>query len=388
MTNDIAMENHPLPSPLQGAPITLDDILAQVNLLTGRVQDLEDENISLKTALGRAQDGFDRLQNKLDATQSDLEQLRQRASPPANNSAKAEAKGADPPMFTGTQKDLEGWITACRLRFAGQPSKFDIEEKKVIFASTFLRGPPLAWFQPVINAYSLRGAADPPPEFQSFETFAQSVRTLYGDPNLERNSETALRFLQQGERSVAEYISRFATHSQHTKFDNQSLAAYFYNGLCSTIKDELVTKEWSTLRDLQTIATRLDARFRERKFEKEQEAKAGSRGNPTTNNPPRRDNGTFLPTKPPQFWPPPPRTTHTPANPPATAHPAADGSTPMEIDSLRTRRLSPEEKERCMREGRCFRCKEHGHRGQDCPRFPTKISSIEIALSENGEAQE
>src|SRR5579859_6680633 len=99
----------------------------------------------------------------------------QEAGPQQVHASKNEAEGADPPTFTGSQKDLEGWITVCRLRFVGQPSKFDTEEKKVIFASTFMRGPPMSWFQPVINAFSIRGNSNPPPEFQSFETFVQSI---------------------------------------------------------------------------------------------------------------------------------------------------------------------------------------------------------------------
>jgi Retrotransposon gag protein len=101
----------------------------------------------------------------------------------------------------------------------------------------------MAWFQPVINAFSTRGAGDPPPEFQSFETFAQSIRTLYGDPNLERNSETALQYLKQGDRSVAEYISRFATHSQYTNFNDSALASQFYKNLHKDIKNALVTRK-------------------------------------------------------------------------------------------------------------------------------------------------
>ena len=371
----------------QSPPMTLDVIHQQVTWLSGQLGDLEAENTRLKAELALTREEFGR---ELNAARQDILNLqtgRQQA-----HAGKNEAKGADPPTFTGSQKDLEGWITACRLRFAGQPSKFDTEEKKVIFASTFMRGPPMSWFQPVINTFSMRGSSDPPPEFQSFETFVRSIRTLYGDPNLQRNSETAIRFLQQDNRSVAEYISRFAVHSQHTKYDDPSLASYFYNGLDDAIKDELATREWTTLKELQTMSTRLDARARERKFEKEQETKSCNRSTTSGNNPPRREDGTFLPTKP-AAWVPAPRLTPIPASATTLPAPTADGSMLMELDSQRRVEISAEEKARCMRENRCFECKIVGHNARKCRTRLARlarlgVAGLEIQLAENEDAQE
>jgi Retrotransposon gag protein len=368
-------------------PITMEDIHHQLSVMTAAMEDLTAETATLKQAMRRAEEGFDRLQDELGDTRVDLsvakEELRQLKQHGSTQSPhpKNEAKGADPPMFIGDQKQLEGWITACRLRFAGQPSKFDSEEKKVIFASSFLKGPPMAWFQPVITAFAI-DTEDPPPEFLSFETFVQSIRALYGDPNLQRNAETALRFLMQGDRSVAEYISRFATHSQYTRYDDPSRTGYFYHGLNGAIKDQLVTREWKNLKELQAIATKLDARARERKFEKEHEAK-DPRANATV--PPRRVDGTFLPNKAPA-WGTTPRQAPTQPQPPTT--PAVDGSSPMELDHQRLAPLSREEKERCIREGRCFRCRKAGHNSRDCQGLPSRVFVSEVQLSENDGAQE
>lgn len=391
MTNgpDTVMSDGHQSTSQQPPPMTLEIIHQQVTWLSGQLSDLEAENARLKAELASTREELGR---ELNAARQDILNLQQ-ASRQQVTASKNEAKGADPPIFTGSQKDLEGWITACRLRFAGQPSKFDTEEKKVIFASTFMRGPPMSWFQPVINTFSMRGSSDPPLEFQSFETFVQSIRALYGDPNLQRNSETAIRFLQQDNRSVAEYISRFAVHSQHTKYDDPSLASYFYNGLDGPIKDELATREWTTLKELQTMSTRLDARARERKFEKEQESKSRNRNIAGGNNfPPRREDGTFLPTKP-AAWVPAPRLT--PVSVPVTTSPApaADGSTPMELDSQRRVDISREEKDRCILENRCFECKIVGHSAKNCRTrlarlARLRVAALEIQLSENENAQE
>jgi len=82
-------------------------------------------------------------------------------------------------MFTGNQKDLEGWITACRLSFANQPSKFRSDGRKIIWATTFLSGPPLVWLQPTINELLIEGEATSP-ELETFKTFVEALKGLYG----------------------------------------------------------------------------------------------------------------------------------------------------------------------------------------------------------------
>ena len=38
----------------------------------------------------------------------------------------------------------------------------------------------------------------------------------------------------------------------------------------------------------------------------------------------------------------------------------------MEIDAIRLKKLSPQERAKCMREGRCFRCRKTGHDARNC----------------------
>src|SRR5262249_468928 len=149
-----------------------------------------------------------------------------------------EPKVADPPMFKGDQKELEAWITACRLKFAGQPSQFPKESAKVIFAASFMEGPPKSWIQPLVTEFLNEEVEQKPEEFGSVETFITTLKTLYGDPNLARNALLSIEHLRQT-TSVADYISRFAGLSQHTGLKDESLVRYFYKGLKEGIKDDL-----------------------------------------------------------------------------------------------------------------------------------------------------
>jgi hypothetical protein len=226
-----------------------------------------------------------------------------------------------------------------------------------------------------------------PEEFVSFDAFTKALRTLYGDPNLERNALTAVDHLKQT-GSVAQYISRFAIHAPHTNLNDTGLRQAFYKNLKEGLKDELATRDYSTLKELQTLATKLDSRIRERRDEIKAESSVPRQ--PTIYVPKaqiRPPNS--APSIAPVYRP----TALAAARPapaarpsPTPSAPAADGSTPMELDSLRVGKLTPEEKERCVREGRCFRCRQQGHMIPDCQTF--QIAELELNMSGNGEAQE
>jgi hypothetical protein len=364
----IQADNDGIPMQPTPPPPSLEMLHGQVTWLTEKMEALEQDNATLK--------------RELDWNRREIDRLRE--SPRAD---KDEQKGANPPTFTGTQKELEGWITACRLSFANQPSKFRSDAKKIVWATTFLSGPPLAWLQPAINKLLTEGEATPP-ELETFETFVQALKGLYGDPNLQRNAKAALRNLRQI-TSVAEYHSRFASHGQYTGLEDAALADYFYLGLKPEVKDRLADlDEWTSLRDLQQKATRIDARLQERRVEKEREARyrpsseVGSFPRGTNVNPTQRP--TFIPAARPV-------PVATPRNPPVTPvrpMPATDGTTPMELDSQRGL-LTAREKEECLRRGLCFHCKGRGHISALCPNR-TRIAAVEMEmqLSENDGAQE
>jgi len=142
-------------------------------------------------------------------------------------------------------------------------------------------------------------------------------------------------------------------------------------------------EEWTSLRDLQQKATRIDARPHERRMEKEREARYRSKGE--VSNFPRKSNVNPVPR--PAFVP---ATRPVPVIPnrnpfvtPVKATPATDGTTPMELDCQRGT-LMTSEKEECMRRGLCFHCKDRGHISTLCP-SRTRIAGVEmeIQLSEN-----
>lgn len=364
---------------------TTADVANRLNWLTEQYEHVIQVN-------GKLNDALDGCKAEIESLRSHVEFLRDRKTSSSN-----EVKGADPPYFEGNPRELDAWILACRLKFSLQPSKFGSEDRKVLYGTGFLKGPPKAWINPLASKYLMDQTGVP--EFESFDTFVKALKTLYGDPNLERNSMNALKSLKQTS-SVAEYISRFIGYSQHTKLNDVGLREYFYDGLKDSIKDELATRSCPTLQSLQETATLLDARLHERRVERERSQ--GTRRNADGQS---TSQGTRLPpSKPPPSsipaWqtPRPASSTHPSSRPPpgpavtrstsAPAAPTTDGSTPMELDSQRLGRLTLQEKDRCEKEERCYRCRQQGHIARLCPRFTVAGLEIELDLAEKDEGQE
>ena len=88
-------------------------------------------------------------------------------------------------MFEGNYKQLEGWITACQLKFTGEPFRFHNELSKAIFAPSVQNGPSKTWIQPLATAFLDKETKQKPEEFTSFEAFVKSIKNLYSDPNLD-----------------------------------------------------------------------------------------------------------------------------------------------------------------------------------------------------------
>jgi hypothetical protein len=288
----------------------------------------------------------------------------------ATHTSKSEPKIADPEHFDGNRLQLPNFLAKCRLKFSGQPSRFRSEKSKIYYAGSRLAEPAFSWFQPLLAM-----AEDPekptPTELTSFQTFAESLMSTYGDPNLEATSERAIKALIQT-TSVAQYKAEFQRLRQYIKWNESALLDRFYSGLKDTVKDEITrVGRPLTLKELQDLATRIDARLYERLLEKKQgqSQATGSRNNlppkptPMARNP--SQSSTFsglIPT---------PSRTPSPATPlPSTPAATPDGTIPMELDANGRWHLTEGEKLRRKRLGLCDYCGSTKHNVFNCPDKP------------------
>ena len=317
-----------------------------------------------------------------------------------------EPKVNNPTEFSGDKAQLEHFISACETKFLAQPSLFREggEPAKVLWASSFLSGVPKSWWQPIQKAYytASENHTPLPREFQLFTNFAQSLRDLFGDPNLAKNSMTALESLTQT-GTAAEYIAQFEALRQYATYDSEvTEMRLFYKGLRPNLKDKVHGEEYNTLKELQALATKWDIRIQERNAERAIERNQTRSVNPPPTAPratsvpcqnvqgptPIRASPTDMPTPPKpnlstrpalNVRPTPPLRPAIPARP-AVAPQSWDGSTPMELDAQGARHITAEEKERRRMGNLCFYCGLPGHTSRNCPSAPTtwRAAAVEI----------
>ena len=302
----------------------------------------------------------------LEARLSEVEdQLERSLRQPAKSTSTREPKIADPEPFKGDRLQLTNFLSQCQLKVGAQPARYPDEMTKILFAGSFLRGEAYSWFQPLLASSHI---GIQPAEFESFKTFTDALNTIYGDPNLEITAERELRQLRQV-TSVAQYIAEFQRIRQYVHHNEAALISQFYHGLRDNVKDRLANSPRpTTLAELMKSATSHDSRINERILER--------KADNARLQPPSRSSSMSLSVPPtPSRTPSPavtaPRPTSSTQSHGPTPRATADGTVPMQLDTLRYRGpLSPAEKERRIRENLCHYCGGQNHRVVECPNRP------------------
>ena len=154
--------------------------------------------------------------------------------------------------------------------------------------------------------------------------------------------------------SVRRYAEIFEDVVLEAEFENNSIvAAAFYTGLKYEVKRDLVGRRPRKLEELKALAITLDEEWM------------------AAHNPDRRESK------------PKPATRVSETASSSRSETTTRQSTPeikAETAWIRAR-LSEEEREKRMREGRCFECGEKGHRQPDCPRRTSKVQVAAVDLT-------
>ena len=74
----------------------------------------------------------------------------------------------DPPLFSGTKRDFDGFITRAEITMEANPQYFNNDRARVRFIISYLTGDPLSW------ASNLRRNNDP--LLENYENFIQELK--------------------------------------------------------------------------------------------------------------------------------------------------------------------------------------------------------------------
>ena len=233
-----------------------------------------------------------------------------------------------PEKFDGTRSKFRGFLQQVKLYLRLHPFQYPDGFTQVGFIGALLSGSALSWFAPLMEKDSRI--------LYDLNAFLEAFTATFGESDRERVAETKLVSLRQGSRSATTYAAEFQNLACDVDWNDKALINQFRYGLRDNVKDLLLTMpKAESLEQFIAQAIACDNRL----FERRQEQRLGWRGT------------SQVMTATPKF-----------------SETSSSRPEPMQIDTVRFKPLTEQEKTRRRQEGLCLYCGEARHTAQHCPR--------------------
>jgi Retrotransposon gag protein/Zinc knuckle len=290
----------------------------------------------------------------------------------------------EPDQFDGTDpQKLRTFLVQCGLNFQERPKSFADERTKVLYATSFLKGTALSWFEPELLHPNPRRR---PRWMDDYEYFVRELEENFGPHDLFGDAEHRLSTLSMSDNHrIAKYVVDFNRYaSQLPGYGEIALRHHFYNGLPDRIKDEITRYgKPRSLHDMRALAQDIDGRYWERKGElthrprdrasspdSKQNAKSGKKSKfPKPSNPP---DSTSEPSTSAD------RSTKDPKRSKGK-QPDSDLSSKLDKNG----KLTKEERQRRFENNLCLFCGRSGHVAKDCPKSSSRVAKARAAQAED-----
>lgn len=288
-----------------------------------------------------------------------LERLTQRSSPgysrnPIPQPLSTKFKGKDEEL---TFDEFKSKLQTTFLRF---PDSLATDADKINYALQSMEGTPARYFAPYVNG-------DVPDEegiLESYARFLEVAEEIYGDKHLTDEVNHKLNRLRQN-GTMTEYIANFRSLAARSRWNEPALLAKFKEGLSDDVK-MLLAAQWHSLKSLRDAQSAATTAYQNLQAQQRFRARNSFSRSPHQQ-PPRRH--PVVPT----------------TSPAATA---ATSSTSMDLDAMRIKKLSYEEKQRRRAQNLCLYCGSADHYVNDCRAKKSAAPQIAVISvdSENLEA--
>jgi len=266
---------------------------------------------------------------------------------PAPEERRRGPRAAPPAVFGGDKKKARSFIAACKRVFVLEHKDFTSDFEKILYALSYMQeGHAATWADTISEEmFDLDGEGRASHTWLAFE---ERFFKIFGHPDEAQHARNELQALQQGKKTVEEYVAEFETVAPRTGWDDATLEFFFVEGLNSKVREKLETAEDppATLEKWKERAGRVDRNWRIYQD--------------------KRKGGTEV------------KKTATTIRPPTNPRPRDPNA--MDINQNR--------REKLMKEGRCFHCEEKGHRSRDCPKKQSQPSSASVRVTRADPAKE
>ena len=219
----------------------------------------------------------------------------------------------DPPMFTGRKKDLPLFLTKLRMKLRGNADRFPDEASRIIYAHSRLDSDPATLINPLMDSH-----------IRSVDSLVQFLESTYGDPNKELTAWSRLDNLKQGKKNFTSHFANFRQIIADANLNEAAQISQLRRTLSDNIREKMAGVEIpNTLDEYANLIQRYDNDIR------------------------------YLPSG----------RSHVSSK--TTRYPVE-----MEIDASGGSGYAPKnsaERQKRIKEGRCFKCGERGHISSLCP---------------------
>jgi hypothetical protein len=246
-----------------------------------------------------------------------------RTAPPESTSKRSD-RLPDPPPFTGKPKELPSFLAKLRYKLEGNTDRYPTPRSQFLYTLSRLEGDASTLVEPLMDV-----------EIHSVEQLLCFLQTTYGDPNRKATALAKLDRLKQGNRSFISHFAEFRRLATDSGINETGLIMQLKRSLSDNLQHAMVGAEQpDTLTGYANLIAKYDNDLRYLKISK-----------PTRSVPHRPD-------------------------PNMMDIDSVDGYAPV----------GSAERQKRIKEGRCFKCGKKGHISPDCsvpiPRTRIHASSL------------
>jgi hypothetical protein len=243
--------------------------------------------------------------------------------------------------FKGDDNELSYSDFKAKLQtvFARFPDSLSSDHDKIQYALQSMDGTPFKYFAPYVN----RDAEDVEGILEDYEKFLAVLEETHGDQNNLDEVESKLLRLRQHGSTMASYIASFRTLDARLRWNEAALVARFKDGLSDEVKASLAPY-WNTLKTLRDTQNKATTVYNNLATQHRLRSRNPVKHNPVVHRRP-------LPSQTAQVH----------AN-----QASAPNDVSMDLDAIRSRQLSAQEKQRRRDANLCLYCGGAGHQVRDC----------------------
>ena len=173
---------------------------------------------------------------------------------------------AKPAIFNGEAGKVGGFVTACRSYLKMKMKEETIEEQVIWVLSYVQGGSADIWKENMMEELEVGEI-----EYESIEEFFTSMKKKFGGGEEEATKAAELRQLEQGGRSMEEFVQIFKRIARGSGYEGWPLVEKFKRGINGGIRRKLMEVENppTSIENWYRRATALDRNWRESRREEE-----------------------------------------------------------------------------------------------------------------------